>query len=83
MRPQKCYTICMENGIKGTHLATGQPVEIELNDMEMNQATDKSEFLNILWSEMCKSVMRRTGIVIEGQISIDWIVIKGVAKEFH
>jgi hypothetical protein len=41
------------------------------------------ENINECWSLMCASVLHREGIVIEGEIAIDSIVIGGVERVFH
>lgn len=74
----------MVNGIQGIHLATNQPIEIDLNTTEMSYACDKnSKTINASWEYMCAMVKQRTGIDIIDQIQIDWIVIDGIKRVFH
>ena len=51
-----------------THLATSQPVEVELTDAEMtlSKAIDDAS-----WEIMCNSIEQRTGIEIIGQMELD------------
>ena len=72
----------MVNGLKGVHIASGIPVEIELNGKEMQLAMAKVNE-NQCWDDMCSSVLSRGGEDIIGQIEIDFIVINGVDKVFH
>lgn len=74
----------MKNGIIGTHLATGYPVELTLNYKEMQLAMDKNaETINKSWEMMNDAVLERTGTEIIGQIEIEHIVVDGVKKVFH
>jgi hypothetical protein len=74
----------MKNGIIGTHLATGMPVELVLNYKEMQLAMDKNaETINKSWEMMNDAVLERTGTEIIGQIEIEHIVVDGVKKVFH
>jgi len=70
----------MVNGLKGTHIATGYPVEIPLNGKQMQLATYSGPGMNDLWDDMCASV---DSYDIIDQIEIDYIVINGVEKVFH
>jgi hypothetical protein len=72
----------MINGLRGVHIASKIPVDIPLNSKEMQLAMVK-ENINECWSLMCASVLHREGIVIEGEIAIDSIVIGGVERVFH
>ena len=72
----------MVNGLKGVHIASGIPVEIELNGKEMQLAMSKVDE-NQCWDDMCASVLSRGGEDIIGQVEIDFIVINGVSKVFH
>ena len=78
----------MQNGLRGTHIATGYPVDIPLNAKEMQLATVKGPYINECWDLMCASVLSRADHNtfvdhIEGNIDIDFIVINGVEKVFH
>lgn len=73
----------MRQGLIGTHIATNIPVEIPLNGKEMQLAKDKGPKLNESWSMMCSSVLSRTGMTIEGDIEIDFIVVDGSKRRFH
>jgi len=60
------------NLLKMTHLATGQPVEVELNDAEMILAKDKDpNTMNASWEILCNSVKWRTGMEIIDQCQLD------------
>jgi len=54
--------------LRMTHLATSQPVEVELTDAEMtlSKAIDDAS-----WEIMCNSIEQRTGIEIIGQMELD------------
>mgnify|MGYP006977517910 FL=1 len=71
------------NGLKGVHLATDTPVDIELTPIEMELALFKSVNGEEKWDEMCGLVLERTGIEIIGQIQIDYMVVNGVKHVFH
>tara|TARA_B110000285_G_C14886339_1_gene496361 strand:+ start:82 stop:327 length:246 start_codon:yes stop_codon:yes gene_type:complete len=73
----------MNNGIIGTHLATSQPVEIELTTEEMELGLYKSVTGEEKWNTMCDMVLARTGIEIIGQIEIDYMVVDGNKRVFH
>ena len=73
----------MNNGIIGTHLATNQPIEIELNEQEMELGLYKSVTGEEKWDTMCALVLERTGIEIIGQIEIDYMVVDGNKHVFH
>ena len=82
------YTMCimekeMNNGIIGTHLATNQPIEIELNAQEMELGLYKGVTGEEKWDTMCELVLERTGIEIIGQIAIDYMVVDGNKHVFH
>ena len=70
----------MYNGLKGIHLATNTPIQIDLTEQEMSYAVDK---VVDNWGRMCQSVKKRTGITIIGQIQIDYMVIGGKEHVFH
>ena len=73
----------MINGLKGTHIATGYPVEIPLNGKEMQLAMDTGPHMNDLWDLMCESVVARGDYIIQGEIEIDFIVVGGKPVVFH
>ena len=73
----------MINGLKGTHIATGYPVEIPLNGKEMQLAMDTGPYMNESWVMTCDSVVARGDYRINGEIEIDFIVVGGKAKVFH
>jgi hypothetical protein len=73
----------MKQGLKGTHIATGQSVEIELTDKEMKYATCKDSCVNECWQLMNDLVTKRTGEVIIGQVEIDVITINHLDRPFH
>ena len=73
----------MDNGIKGIHLSTNQPVEIELTTQEMELGLFKSVTGEEKWDAMCALVLERTGIEIIGQIQIDYMVVDGIQRVFH
>jgi hypothetical protein len=73
----------MDNGIIGIHLATNQPIEIELTPQEMALGIYKSVTGEEKWDEMCALVLERTGIEIIGQIQIDYMVVDGIQRVFH
>ena len=71
-------------GLHLTHIATGYPTTLTLNQKEMQLATDKnSTTLNESWALMCSSVFEREGIQIEGNYEVDEIVVNGKVKAFH
>ena len=71
------------NGLQGIHLATNQPIEIDLNEQEMSDALYKSVNGEEMWELMCASVYKRLGIEIIGQIQIDYMVVNGIKHIFH
>mgnify|MGYP006075396659 CR=1 FL=1 len=72
----------MNNGIIGTHLATNQPVEIELTPQEMSLATSTlNKYMD--WDTMCELVLERTGITLIGQVEIDFLIVNGNKRVFH
>ena len=86
--PIKWYTMYimekeMNNGIIGTHLATNQPVELELTPQEMELGLYKTVTGEEKWNTMCELVLERTGIEIIGQIEIDYMVVDGTKHVFH
>ena len=74
----------MVHGLIGTHIATGQVVEIPLNIKETLLGVDVNpETMNISWDMLCDSVQHRTGITIQGEIEIDTFVTRGQHFPFH
>ena len=72
----------MFNGLRGTHIATGYPVDIPLNGKEMQLAMAREE-INMAWCDMCISVESRGGPSIIDEIEIDFIVVQGNKRVFH
>ena len=71
-------------GLHLTHIATGIPTTITLNQKEMQLATDKNPTtLNESWDLMCRSVFEREGVWIEGDFEVDEIVVNGKVRPFH
>ena len=70
----------MKNGLIGTHIATGIPVEIDLNVSEMHLFHAGG---NHDWNVMCESVKTRTGIEIIDEIELAFQVINGNKSKFH
>jgi hypothetical protein len=73
----------MINGIIGTHLATGQEVELPLNGKEMQLALDKGAQLNESWTLLNRMVRARGEISIIGEVEVDFLVVNGVKRSFH
>ena len=71
------------NGLKGVHLATDTPVDIELTPIEMELGLYKSVNGEEKWDRMCAMVWVRTGIEIIGQVQIDYMVVDGNKHVFH
>ena len=69
----------MVNGLKGTHIATGIPVEINLNGKEMQLAMCMGDHINECWEMMNASVLSRGECGVIGQVEVDAIVIHGVS----
>jgi hypothetical protein len=61
----------MKNLLVMTHIATGYPESVELNEVEMTLAKDKSDSLNASWDILCDSVKWRTGIEIQGNFELE------------
>ena len=64
--------------LRMTHIATRQPVTIELTEDEMLLAISKIN-INESWEAMCKMVHERTGHDIVGQFEIDTLA----GRVFH
>jgi len=73
----------MINGIIGTHLATGQEVELPLNGKEMQLALDKGAELNESWTLLNRMVRARGEVSIIGEVEVDFLVVNGVKRSFH
>ena len=73
----------MINGIRGTHIATGYPVDIPLNGKQMQLAMDKGPNQNDLWDMLCDSIVANGDIDPRGNVDIDFIVVGGNQKVFH
>jgi|AOAMet1_18_M0_10_1038524.scaffolds.fasta_scaffold59412_1 hypothetical protein len=69
----------MRHGIIGTHIATNQPVEIELNEWEVHYVMQSTDG----WDTAMEMVEDRTGIRVIGAIDIDWLVLDGIKRVFH
>jgi len=73
------------NGLLGTHIATGIPMEIPLNYKEMQLALS-SKLIGKgyeQWDMMAEALFERTGITIIGQMEIDYMVVEGTKRVFH
>ena len=70
----------MNNALLGTHLATNQQVEIELIPQEVQYYHSGS---NRDWNKLCDSIQNRTGIEIQGQIELEYVIINGNKRVFH
>ncbi len=64
-------------GLRGTHIATGYPVDIPLNGKQMQLATNKGPYQNMLWDMMCDSIVANGYIDPRGNVDIDYIVLRG------
>ncbi len=75
----------LKNGLIGTHLATGIPMEIPLNYKEMQVALSSKLIGKWYeqWDMMAKALFERTGITIIGQMEIDYMVVEGDQRVFH
>jgi hypothetical protein len=73
----------MTNGLIGTHIATGIPMEIPLNYKEMQLALFKDVNGVEKWDIMADALFERTGITIIGQMEIDYMVVEGIKRVFH
>lgn len=73
----------MINSLKGTHIATGQPVEIELGKREVLLIAATGGDINGNWEKAMDLISMRTGIEIIGQVDLETIIINGVEKPFH
>jgi hypothetical protein len=73
----------MVNSLKGTHIATGQPVEVELGKREVLLIEAIGGDINGNWEKAMDLISVRTGIEIIGQVDLETITIDGVEKPFH
>jgi len=74
------YALTDENTLEGIHLATSIPFLCRLTRQETLLAQGST---NEDWNAMCKLIASRTGHVIEGQIQIDYLTVKGYRRKFH
>lgn len=73
----------MAYSLKGTHIATGQPVELELGKREVLLITAIGGDINGNWEKAMDLISVRTGIEIIGQVDLETITINGIEKPFH
>ena len=73
----------MAYSLKGTHIATGQPVEVELGKREVLLITAIGGDINGNWEKAMDLISVREGIEIIGQVDLETITIDGVEKPFH
>jgi len=71
------------NGLKGTHIATGIPVEVDLSKKELLLIESTTGNINDNWTNAMQLLYVRTGIEIIGQVDIERIIINGVDRRFH
>ena len=69
--------------LKGTHIATGQPVEVMLSRREVLLITAPYGDINGNWEKAMDLISVRSGIEIIGQVDIETITIDGIEKPFH
>jgi len=77
--------ITITNGLIGSHIATGQSMEIALNFKEMQLALG-SKLIGKgyeQWDMMAALLLERTGITIIGQMEIDYMMVEGIQRVFH
>ena len=70
----------MSNGLIGTHIATGIPVEIELDLVELALAKSISD---VEWNQLNESIIQKHGHGIIGEVDLEFIVENGVKRVFH
>ena len=70
----------MINGLIGTHLATGQTVEIELDLVELAFAKSTQDQD---WNQLNDSIKFKNGFGVIGEIALDFIVENGTRRVFH
>ena len=70
----------MVNGLIGTHLATGQTVEIELDlvELALAKSTQDSD-----WNQLNDSIRFKNGFGIIGEVQLDFIIENGNKRVFH
>mgnify|MGYP000994526772 FL=1 len=70
----------MVNGLIGTHLATGQTVEIELDlvELALAKSTQDSD-----WNLLNDSIRFKNGFGIIGEVELDFIIENGARRIFH
>jgi len=73
----------MINSLKGTHIATGQPVEVELGKREVLLIAAIGGDINGNWEKAMDLISVRTGIEIIGQVDLETITIDGIERPFH
>lgn len=73
----------MAYSLKGTHIATGQPVEVMLSKREVLLITAIGGDINGNWEKAMDLISVRTGIEIIGQVDLETITINGIEKPFH
>tara|TARA_B100000927_G_C16321990_1_gene411721 strand:- start:382 stop:612 length:231 start_codon:yes stop_codon:yes gene_type:complete len=71
------------NGLIGRSVLDGSSISYYLNSKEMQLALDSSVNSNKSWDYMCESLVSRGLVDPRGKVHIDYIVINGVAKNFH
>ena len=69
----------MRHGIIGTHIATNQPVEIELNEWEVHYVMQSTDG----WDTAMEKGEDRTGIRVIGAIDIDGLGRDGSKRVCH
>ena len=70
----------MVNGLIGTHLATGQTVEIELDLVELALAKSTQDED---WNILNDSIRFKNGFGIIGEVELDFIIENGARRIFH
>ena len=73
----------MVNGLIGTHIATGYPVEVDLSKKELMLIEAATGDINDNWEKAMHLLYVRTGVEIINQVDIEKIVLNGVVKTFH
>ena len=70
----------MVNGLIGTHLATGQTIEIELDlvELALAKSTQDSD-----WNQLNDSIRFKNGFGIIGEVELDFIIENGARRIFH
>ena len=70
----------MVNALIGTHLATGQTVEIELDLVELALAKSTQDED---WNLLNDSIRFKNGFGIIGEVELDFIIENGARRIFH